>query len=157
MFYTVALTFIRIHGYRAGADSRLRMVTIAPSEPLLVEVAFKYLYYTYGLLELFSKIFAANLDTWGIHQGDGGEFVMSLIWMAARDAAVVKISPNDLQERRPWNPYHHSVISIMDFMEKLLPSSLCLQVPIFQVEDVHTLKLHLCMFFFPFSLEFLFL
>jgi hypothetical protein len=67
------------------------------------------------------EIVAANLDTWGIHQGDRGEFVMSLIWMAARDAVAVG-AVKGVGDRRPWDPYRHSVVSIMDFMKKLLPA-----------------------------------
>jgi hypothetical protein len=42
--------------------------------------------------------------------------------MAARDAVVVEAFPNDVQDRRPWDPYRHSVVSIMDFMKRLLPA-----------------------------------
>ncbi|RXW21422.1 hypothetical protein EST38_g4413 [Candolleomyces aberdarensis] len=107
--------------YCAYADSRLRMVTIAPSEPLLAEAAFEHLHYFCRWEEVL-EIIAANLDTWGIHQGDRGEFVMGLIWMAARDAVVVKAFPGNVQNRRPWDPYRHSVVFIMDFMKNLLPT-----------------------------------
>jgi hypothetical protein len=92
-----------------------------PEVLLLAEAAFEYLHY-FCHRERVLEIVAANLDTWGIHQGDRGEFVMSLIWMAARDAVVVEAFPNDVQNRRPWDPYCHSVVSIMDFMKKLLPA-----------------------------------
>jgi hypothetical protein len=98
------------------------MVTIAPSEPLLAEAAFEYLHYLCECQEPFLKIVAANIDTWGIHQGDRGEFVMSLIWMAARDAVVFEAFPKGVEDRRPWDPYRHSVVSVVDFMKKLLPA-----------------------------------
>ncbi|KAJ2919169.1 hypothetical protein MD484_g1240, partial [Candolleomyces efflorescens] len=99
------------------------MVTAAPSEPLLAEAAFEYLQYVQcESPEWVLSTIATNLDSWGIYQGDRGEFVMSLIWMAARDAVVVG-KARSLSTRRPWDPFRHSVISIVDFMKKLVPTS----------------------------------
>ncbi|KAJ2912966.1 hypothetical protein MD484_g7431, partial [Candolleomyces efflorescens] len=103
--------------YLTDADS-----TFAPSEPLLAEAAFEYLYYSCHSPEWVLETIAANLDAWAIHQGERGEFVMSLIWMAARDAVVFGLKPKGTGDRRPWDPYQHSVISVTDFMKKLLPA-----------------------------------
>jgi hypothetical protein len=97
------------------------METFAPTEPLLAEAAFENIYYN-DYQQAFLRTVAENVNTWGIHQGDRGEFVMSLIWMAARDAVVVRASKTMI-DRRPWDPYRHSVISIADWMKQLLPTN----------------------------------
>ncbi|KAJ2918864.1 hypothetical protein MD484_g1531, partial [Candolleomyces efflorescens] len=113
-------TLVKNH-LRYCIDPGSRMVTIAPSEPLLAEAAFEEFYYHGLAAETFLHLVAHNVDNWGIHQGERGEFVMSLIWMAARDAAVVEHCKT-IVDRRPWDPYCHSVISVTDFMKQLLPA-----------------------------------
>ncbi|EAU82803.2 hypothetical protein CC1G_11320 [Coprinopsis cinerea okayama7 len=105
--------------YCVKADSRLRMITIAPSEPLLAEAAFEQLCYYEKRAKVLAVV-ANNINSWGVDKGVMGEFVMSMIWMAARDDLVVRKAHT--LDRRPWNPYGHSVVTVSDWMKQLLPA-----------------------------------